>query len=190
MKNKKLVSGILALIILISGIVVYVYWRNWEKQEPEMGIEWFQTGNTLPTTQLQPKQSRELTNNRIGGAWDLVSPDYYGEPDEFIHGVSKVGLKWIRLSLDHGTWDMVDWSKGEYSKYYVEPHQNKTITGLADNDIKMMYCLVFWDVESPGKEVEEGYSRFKTEDEIQRYLDYVQFIVRNFKNRVFCINLF
>jgi hypothetical protein len=151
---------------------------------PKMEIEWFQAGNTLAITQLETKLSEELEDNRIGGTWDLVSPDYYGEPDEFIHGVSKVGLKRVRLSLDHGTWDMVDWSEGEYSKYYVEPHQDKTITGLADNDIKMMYCLVFWDVESPGKEVEEGYSRFKTEDEIQRYLDYVQFIVHNFKDRI------
>ena len=143
-----------------------------------------QEENNLLKTQLQPKQSREIEDNRIGGQWDLVSPDTYGYPDEFVRSVNKIGLKWVRVILDYGDMPDVDWGKGEYSKYYIEPHQDKTITGLAENDIKIMLCLVFWDVESPGKEETPDYSRFKTEDDIQRYLDYVQFVVHNVKDRV------
>jgi len=42
--------------------------------------------------------------------------------------------------------------------------------------------LVYWDEEIQVEE--ENYSRFKAEDEIQRYLDYVQFIVHHFKDRI------
>lgn len=72
-------------------------------------------------------------------------------------------------------------STGEYSEYYINPYQDKAITGLAESGIKIMYTLVFWDEAIQAR---EGYSRFKTEDEIQRYLDYVRFIVHHFKDRI------
>lgn len=191
MKNKKLVSGILALVILISGIVGYIYWEK-QKQEPETGIEWFQTGNTLSITQLETKLSEELEDNRMGGVWDLKPANnlswclecYGNDADEFVHGINELGSKRVRLVMGHGDWPDVDWSKGEYSKYYICPNHNKTIIGLAEKDIKIMCGLVFWDSESPGQVEEEGYLRFKTEDEIQRYLDYVKFIVNHFKDRI------
>lgn len=157
-----------------------------EEVEGEVAIgefEWFQTGNTQPLIPIQHKSSKELEDNRIGTIFDFVSPDYYGEPDEFINGINDVGYKRFRLNLNQGTWDLVDWGK-EYSKFSIEPHQNKTITGLADNGIKMICVLTFWDVDSPGKEFEEGYSRFKTEEEVERYLEYVRFLVQNFKDRI------
>jgi len=50
-----------------------------------------------------------------------------------------------------------------------------------------MYCLVYWDEAIQVEE--EDYSRFKAEDEIQRYLDYAQFLVHSFKGRIeyYCI---
>ena len=151
---------------------------------PKMEIEWFQTGNTLPAIELQTKKSEELEDNRIGSLWDLKTPDYYGDPDVFPRDVNDLGLKWARLDIDVRDWNMVDWSAGQYSKYQIEPHQNKTITRMADKNIRIVYCLVFWDPKSPGQEEEEGYSRFKTEKEIQNYLNYTRFIVRNFKDRI------
>ena len=144
----------------------------------------FQEGNNLPRTQFQPKQSKELEDNRIG---QMARLDIYTEEDLdwFIHNISNLGFKRIRLTIDWFDWWEVE-GTGEYSKYYIDPYQDKAITGLADSDIKIMYCLVFWDPESPSfkEEEEQDYSRFKTEDEIQRYLDYVRFIVHNFKDRV------
>ncbi|GAI78492.1 unnamed protein product, partial [marine sediment metagenome] len=48
MKNKKLITGILALAIIILSVVGCSYF---EKQESETGFEWFQAGNTIPITQ-------------------------------------------------------------------------------------------------------------------------------------------
>ena len=175
MKNKKLVLGILALIILISGAVGYIYWREQQSKG------WFQRGNTLPVTQLQPKQSSELENNRIGG--NGLCLRFHSESDIYgiIDGDCRMGLKWKRVSLDYWDWTEVE-DTGAYSEYSIGSLQDEAITYLADNGIKMMYLLNFWDEEI--QPVEEGYSRFKTEGEIQRYLDYVQFIVHNFKDRI------
>jgi len=41
--------------------------------------------------------------------------------------------------------------------------------------------LAFWDEEI---EPEECYARFRKEEEIQRYLDYIQWLVHNFKDRI------
>lgn len=142
-----------------------------------------QEGNNLPKTKFQPKQSRELADNRLG---QMITVDVHTEQeaDEFVDQNTNLGLKWVRLSIDWFDWNQVDWSRGEYSKYYIDPNQDRALTGLVENGIKIMYTLVFWDVESRGKEEEAGYSRFKTEDEVQRYLDYVQFIVHHFKDRI------
>jgi hypothetical protein len=138
-----------------------------------------QEGNNLLRTQLQHKQSKELEDNRIGDMMSL-KPIHEWSLDTVIN----TGLKWLRLTIDWFDWDEVDWNGGEYSKYSVNPKQDKAITDLVDNDIKITYTLVFWDPESPGQEEEEGYSRFRTEDEIQRYLDYAQFIVSHFKGKI------
>lgn len=181
MKNKKYVLVILAVAILISSLAGYFYW---EKEKSKKGIEWFQTGNTQPITQLQTKQSRELEYNRIGQMASLRGDiQTKGDVNYFINQNNKVlGLKWVRLSIDFFDWDEVE-TTGEYSKYYIDPNHNKVITSLSDRNIKITYCLVYYDEAIP-VDPEEDYSRFKTEEEIQRYLDYVQFIVHNFKDRI------
>jgi len=140
-----------------------------------------QEGNNLPKTKFQPKQSRELEDNRMGDGCHLKLTQSELEVSlEFITG----GLKWVRLALDPLSWwgleDMED--TVEFSKYYIDPNTDKVVTDFANNGITIMYCLAFWDEEI--HPVERGYSRFKTEDEIQRYLDYVQFIVHHFKDRI------
>lgn len=143
-----------------------------------------QQGNSLSKARFQPKQSKELEDNRIG---QMARLDIYTEEDLdwFIHNISNLGFKRIRLTIDWFDWWEVE-GTGEYSEYYINPNQDKAITGLVDNGVRIMYTLVFWDPESPSfkEEEEQDYSRFKTEDEIQRYLDYVQFIVHHFKDRV------
>jgi hypothetical protein len=139
-----------------------------------------QEGNTLPKAQLQPKQSRELEDNRIGDKQPFERRSLLPNPDIFLDQVNNVGQKWIHVTIDWGEWDQVE-TTGEYSTYYIDPSHDEAITGLANLGIEMVYSLVFWDEEI---QPEEGYTRFKTEDEIQRYLDYAQFIVHNFKDRI------
>ena len=144
-----------------------------------------QIGNKLPRRILKPKESRELKDNSIGG---MLSPEagsrVWGDADEFLYYINDYGLKRIRLSIDYFDFDMVDWEAGTYSEYSIELNHENTINGLIDYGIKIIYCLTFWDPDSPGQEPEEGYSRFRTADEIQRYLDYARFIVSHFKGRV------
>ena len=141
-----------------------------------------QEGNNLPRIQLQPKQSNELEDSRIGQMASLEA-DIHTEQDAggFVYqNNDQLGLKWVRLSIDWFDWLEVK-DTGAYSEYYIDPNHDRAITGLTDNGIKIMYTLVFWDEKI---QAGEGYSRFKTEDEIQRYLDYVRFIVHHFKDQI------
>jgi len=203
MKNKKCVLGILAVAILILGLVEYVYCEKRgftgphltatatdadgntsQFSAPTSGTSRsiiLQEGNNLPKTKLQPKQSRELEYNRIGDTHSLRA-DIHTEQDadELVDLINNVGQKWIHVTIDWRDWDQAE-TTGEYSRYYIDPSHDKAITGLADLGIEMVYSLVFWDEEI---QPEEGYARFKKEEEIQRYLDYAQFIVHNFKDRI------
>lgn len=147
--------------------------------------EWFQVGNVLPLISIQSKQSNELEDNRIGQMASLkadINTDQ--DVDGFIYQNIDMGFKRARLTIDWFDLGEVDWNREEYSAFYINPLDDEVISGLVDNGIKITYTLVFWDPESPGQEEQEGYSRFETEGEIQRYLDYTRFIVSNFKDRI------
>jgi hypothetical protein len=145
-----------------------------------------QVGNHLPKTSIQPKKSSELEDNHIGGmAGGLTGGGWQpGDPWDYVGMSNKVvglGLKRFRVSINNLDAHNVDWSVPEF---YVDPTHNALITLLADNDVTMTYVLSFWDkVTYPGGEGAPC-PRFKTEGEIQRYLDFVQFIVHHFKDRI------
>ena len=149
-----------------------------------------QQGNSLSKARFQPKQSKELEDNRIGC---MLSPEEEEGPlrwaEDFVYRINRMGLKRVRLSIDYFDFELVNWDGGTHSTYSIKPNHDGTIDGLADKGIKIRYCLVFWDPESPGQEKpeEEGeaeYSRFETEEEIQRYLNYTKFIVNHFKGKI------
>ena len=182
MKNKNLVLGILILIIL--GVVFVSGCIQQEEQESETGFEWFQTGNTLSITQLETKQSQELEDNRIGihfsDLWKLEPEVFPNEVLDASHILNQ-GVKRARFAINNFDSDRVHWSKPENT---IDPSHDNLITSLAENGITMTYVLSFWDKEYVAQGGELGIPRFKTEDEIQRYLDYVQFIVHHFKDRI------
>lgn len=138
-----------------------------------------QEGNALPRTQSQPKPSRELEDNRLGQMF-RVDVHTQQEASDLVEQNSDLGFKWARLSIDYFDWPEVE-DAGAYSEYYIDPAQDKVIAGLAENGIEIMYTLVFWD---EAIQAEEGYSRFKTEEEIERYLDYTAFVVHHFKGQI------
>jgi hypothetical protein len=160
------------------------------KQEgPETGLEWFQVGNTQSIIQLQPKQSNELEDNRIGGmAGGLTGGGWLpGEPwdgdgiDGMVNQVVSRGLKRFRVSISNLDADNVDWNVPELS---IDPSHDALITLLTDNDVAITYVLTFWDMATWPEGEGANCPRFKDEDEIQRYLDFVQFIVHHFKDRI------
>lgn len=179
--KKWLIVGIIGIIIIILGAIGYFYFSG-EKESVVDGEGWFQAGNTQPITQFQTRPSIELEDNRIGesntGSLREFSEEFL---DFVVDQMSNQGLKWDRLSLDDFDWSNLVNGEGKYSRYYIDPLHNEMVTNLANNGIKIMYVLEFLDEEI---QIREGYSRFKIESETQRYLDYIQFIVHNFKDRI------
>jgi hypothetical protein len=153
----------------------YSITANFEEEVVDTGVI-LQEGNDLPQTKLQSLESKELEDNRIGDMWSL-EPIHEWSLDTVVD----VGLKWTRLSIDWNDYNQVE-STGAYSEYYIDPEQDKAITDLANNGVKITYILVFWDEAIQVEE--DDYSRFRIEEEIQRYLDYVKFVVHHFKDRI------
>jgi hypothetical protein len=181
--NKRLIIGIIFAVILIVTIAGYYYWR---KYEPIIGEEWFQTGNTQLVTRIQTKTSKELEDNRIGTHTShLWHPEYDPEifPDSILDTkyIFELGLKRVRLAINDVDSHRVDWSKPELS---IDSSHDDFITSLVDNGVTITFMLSFWDKENAEEGKEIQYPRFKTEEEIQRYLDFVQFIVHHFKDRI------
>jgi parallel beta-helix repeat protein len=144
-----------------------------------------QEENNLPITLFQPIRSQELEDNRIG---IMLSPELdrrvWMDADYFLHKVNIMGVKRVRLSIDYFDLEEVNWEEGTYSTYSIEPNHDRLINGLIEMGIKARLCLNFWDPESPGKIYTEGYYRFKNDDEIQRYVGYVRFVVNHFKGKI------
>jgi hypothetical protein len=145
-----------------------------------------QEGNTHAIIKLQYKPSNELEDNRIGGLWSNFWQlnDFQATIDS---GIIPIGLKHVKMTLNEAEYFTntegglsLDWSKPELS---IPPEFDNYVTDLVSNDITIYYTLNFWDkANHPGGW--EVPSRFKTEEEISRYLEYVRFVVSHFKGRV------
>lgn len=138
-----------------------------------------QEGNTQPKYLLQHRPSIELDDNNIGGLWDgFWALDMNEIVDTEILGL---GLKRVRLAINGISWDTIDWN---HSQLTIAPEHDKLITRLAENGVTITYVLTFWDKETwPGGQ-RPDVPRFKNEGEMQRYLDFVRFIVNHFKGRI------
>jgi hypothetical protein len=143
-----------------------------------------QEGNDSLEASLQPKESRELEDNRIGIFFcDL----WYPQPEAFPDGVLDTshilseGVKRVRLAINHLDSTAAHWDIPENT---IDPSHDEFITSLADNGITMTFVLSFWDKTYKADGGNIPSPRFKTEEEIQRYLDYVRLIVRHFKDRI------
>ncbi len=146
----------------------------------------FQTGNTAPRSLMVYKSTDNLEENHINGIWTSFrqSMDFQAVIDEEI---VPLGLKVVRMTINEGEYFTntaeglgIEWSKPELS---IQPEMDNYITELVSHKITVQYKLIFWDKANHpnGWSVK---SRFKTEEDISRYLEYVRFIVTNFKGRV------
>jgi len=87
----------------------------------------------------------------------------------------------VRLSFNEmEDWPSIDWSRPET----ITVEQDAFVTDLAQSGITVTYILSFWDKANHPDGWPEIPSRFTTEEEIQRYLEYVRYIVGHFKDRV------
>ena len=131
-----------------------------------------QVDNIFPIFLLQTKPSNELADNRIGG-------DYGDFSDGAYDGVFLLGLKWVRVAFD-GNGSYLNWQRieREPGKYTVNPIEDTTITALTNSGVNVILNLGV----GPGDGITG--TRFVTDDEIERYLNYVRFMVGYFKGRV------
>jgi hypothetical protein len=136
---------------------------------PTQGDAWslgLQMGEDFIGVELQPKPSDELDDNRIGG---VAGAQYSGD------WIWNTGLKWFHFIPDpDGRWQHVDWSKDEYS---IDPQEEQIIDALIAHKIKIMLVLDVWNINS-----RVVYDR--TEQDIALYLNWVRFMVHNFKGRI------
>jgi len=81
----------------------------------------------------------------------------------------------MRVIVDpFGAWQHVDWGTGHYA---IDPREESVIDDLVSNRVRIMLVLDVWHPESRTV-------YYKTEEDIQRYLSWVRFMVRHFKGRV------
>lgn len=190
MKNIKLISSIFLVIVVLILQISCTTGKEAYLAEDDEGIcstyIILQGGNNLPKSKLQPMQSNELENNRIGSHFSgLWNPFYEGAlfPDSILDTskILELGLKRVRLSINDVDWDKAEWSKSEFS---IHPSHDDFITSLNENGVTITYILTFWDKDHVAEGGKVRYPRFQKEDEIQRYLAYVRFIVHHFKDRI------
>jgi hypothetical protein len=100
-----------------------------------------------------------------------------------------LGAKWVKISINEIEPESVlgngivsaDWSRSEF---LVSENQEKCVEALLDNGFSITYILSFWDKFNHPGGWEPLVSRFRTQEEIDRYLDFVRFIVQHFKGRI------
>ena len=141
-----------------------------------------QSDNNLPTNVLQIQRSEYLADNRIG---TLSSPDLNLSYDRILNAIwPNLGFKRIRLSFNEIEAAIDRPINLEKPEFFIDPLDDAWVTSIVSRDIEITYVLTFWDKDYQVGGMEVGCPRFKTEEEIIRYLDYVRFIVGHFKDRI------
>ena len=140
-----------------------------------------QEGNSHPRFQLLTRPSVELADNRIGLAfagaglvWELENL-----PNVLEH-LTYNGAKHLHSSM-YEIEPPIDWSSDEY---HVPPEFDLFVDDLNNNGVFFNYVLNFWDKDGHASGEELSTPRFKTEEQIQDFLDYIRFVVAHFKGRV------
>ncbi len=180
-KTPVLVAGFMVLLLLLTSCTPAVV----------IDTEVLQEGNELPKTQLQSLTSPEIEDNRIGiHAHCLWGPGGQGIfPDGVldINYILELGIKHARLaikSMDSPNPDLLAGMAKHRPEFSIDLNHDEFITSLAENGVTITYVLSFWDEDYAAQGGEVQYPRFKSEDEIQRYLNFVRFIVNHFKDRI------
>ena len=140
-----------------------------------------QKNNNLPRTVFRPRESLELENNRLG-EMHYVGREIASKEDvsSYFTRANELGFGWLRLSADWYDWPEVELT-GDYSDYGITDYQRQAVEVVHDNGLRILYTLVYWD---PEIETYQGYTRFRTDEEIERFLDYVRYVIGTVKGTV------
>ncbi len=141
-----------------------------------------QEGNSLPKFQLVAKPSSQLAADTrlgygLGGHYiwnDLKNLEYW------LNQLNDFGIKRLDTSMQEGE-EPIFWDRPEFD---VFPEYDLFIDGMNENGIAVNYTLHFWDKDGRANGEELDTPRFKSEEQIQDFLEYVRFVVSHFKGRI------
>jgi hypothetical protein len=138
-----------------------------------------QEKNEFRGIQIQPLQSKDLEDNRMSIHLEAkrITAEWY---DEVLVETTGLGLKRIRMSFNEFELPF-DPAPTDLS---IELIDDAWVDSMVSNGITLTYVMTFWDKQYQSQGGVLGCPRFKAEAEIQRYLEYVQFIVHHFKGRI------
>ena len=150
-------------------------------------VDSLQDGAASSRRRFETTTSSKLLDNRIAlFTCALLHPEY--EPEVFpnfgvldARHILELGVSRVRLSISNLDPPKIDW---DVSEFVIEPHHDAFISELVDNGISVTFNLNFWDKDYASTHGEVPYPRFQIEQEVQRYLDYVRFIVSHLRGRI------
>ena len=145
------------------------------------GILSLQEGNALAKLRFQTKPSGELAENRIGsnhGQLWLLDDD---SKEDLLEELTTMGVKRF-VTIFHEREPPIDWNFG--SEFIIPATADSLIDDLADNGIAVNYGLHFWDKDGHALGKELTTPRFKTQEQIDDFLEYIRFVVGHLKGRV------
>lgn len=145
-----------------------------------------QSDNKQPRMILVTRPSGELEDNRLGN----VFSDFW-QPQDFQAAIESeivpAGMKLVIITMNQAEYYSSEqsgvelyWDKPEL---FISPEFDSGISQLFSNKINIYYILNFWDKANHPDSWKVA-NRFETEEDIAHYLEYVRFIVNQFKGRV------
>ena len=130
-----------------------------------------QLGNDLPLTTLSPRHSSDLPDNHIGV--HLEGLDRYSDTNH----VYSNGFKWVRIQSLTDFWGD-GYDLAIFDLKTIPPEVDEIISDYAVNGVNIVLDL--W----MGAGLTPYGTKFQSEEEINRYLDYVRFVVSHFRGRI------
>ncbi len=138
-----------------------------------------QVGNTNPFRTIPVRRADQLVDNRIG--FYVQDQSWVDDGIADANVLNQMGVKHARGQMNDPDAFSIDWTTDEL---LIHANFDQMITGLTQNGIEMTYILIFWDKEHYRQTGQISLPRFQTEEEIQRYLDFVHLMVQTFGDRV------
>jgi hypothetical protein len=134
-----------------------------------------QTGNHQSFAYIETLCSPPLAYNHIGAGIEGWAT---GCMLQGAKGLTMVKFAFNEIEAWPPNNPVINWGQDEFE---ITGQQIDFMNGLAANGLTMTYPLSFWDKANHPNGWPSITSRFTTEEEIQRYLEYVKFIVDKFR---------
>ncbi len=139
-----------------------------------------QQANTLGRSALVPAYPPALQDTRIGDTFSNVNPQNLGNPADMAAHSASLGHTWIRLTFGPGEWSEVE-STGRFSPLSFGDFEDQVVDHLNAQGVTILYDLLYFNKDI---QVTPGFSRFRTEADIQDFVKYARMVVAHFKGRI------